>query len=66
MLNSTIANGDTQVRGAYVDLERKRAQDMGYPSPIHDTLENTHACYAACMQLLLKQVAAGRAEVRRG
>lgn len=33
------------VRGAYIHLERERAADMGYPSPIHDTLEDTHRNY---------------------
>jgi len=29
------------VRGAYMDKERKRAEEMNYPSPIHDTKEDT-------------------------
>lgn len=33
------------VRGAYMVLERQRAQDMGWPSPIHDTAADTHANY---------------------
>ena len=33
------------VRGAYIHLERERAAEMGYPSPIHDTLEDTHHNY---------------------
>lgn len=33
------------VRGAYMVLERQRAQDLGYPSPIHDTVADTHANY---------------------
>lgn len=33
------------VRGAYMHLERDRAADMGYPSPIQDTLEDTHHNY---------------------
>jgi len=28
-------------------LERQRAQEMGYPSPIHETKEDTHANYDA-------------------
>ena len=33
------------VRGAYMVAERERAAKMGYDSPIHDTLEDTHANY---------------------
>lgn len=33
------------VRGAYMEKERARAANMGYPSPIHDTLEDTHRAY---------------------
>jgi proline dehydrogenase len=41
------------VRGAYMIQERKRAQDMHYPDPIHPTLEATHANYNAMVELLL-------------
>ena len=33
------------VRGAYMEKERARAEARGYPSPIHDTLQDTHAAY---------------------
>ena len=33
------------VRGAYIHLERERSAELGYPSPIHDTLEDTHHNY---------------------
>lgn len=35
------------VRGAYMVLERARAEERGYPSPILDTIEDTHANYDA-------------------
>lgn len=35
------------VRGAYMVLERQRAADLGYRSPIHDSKEDTHANYDA-------------------
>ncbi len=33
------------VRGAYMEKERARAAEMGYPSPIHPTIEDTHQSY---------------------
>eukprot|EP00808_Paulinella_micropora_P028165 g48725.t1 len=41
------------VRGAYMVLERERAQKMGYPSPIHSTLEDTHQNYHRCLMDIL-------------
>jgi proline dehydrogenase len=41
------------VRGAYMVLERKRAAEKGYESPIFDTIEETHANYDACVQKAL-------------
>lgn len=41
------------VRGAYMVQERERAEQLGYPSPIHDTLENTHANYNKAIGLVL-------------
>ena len=37
--------GAKLVRGAYMEKERKRALEMGYSSPIHDTKENTDKDY---------------------
>lgn len=33
------------VRGAYMEKERARARALGYPSPIHDSLRDTHQAY---------------------
>lgn len=33
------------VRGAYMFLERVRAEEKGYPSPIWEDIEHTHANY---------------------
>lgn len=41
--------GAKLVRGAYMVVERKRAKKLGVPSPIHDTLDDTHASYNKCV-----------------
>jgi proline dehydrogenase len=49
------------VRGAYMELERKRAKKRGYPDPIYATLEETHKCYDDAAETIL-----GREAVRTG
>eukprot|EP01026_Neomeris_dumetosa_P074551 TRINITY_DN7761_c0_g1_i2.p1 TRINITY_DN7761_c0_g1~~TRINITY_DN7761_c0_g1_i2.p1 ORF type:complete len:173 (+),score=23.30 TRINITY_DN7761_c0_g1_i2:167-685(+) len=45
-------------------LERQRAEEMGYSSPIHDTLEDTHRNYDKILEMTLNEVKqTGRAEV---
>jgi proline dehydrogenase len=44
------------VRGAYMVSERKRAEDMGYTSPICETLEDTHASYNGGVKFLLNKL----------
>lgn len=41
------------VRGAYMEKERLRAQEKGYPSPIHDTIQETHRAYNAGLKFCL-------------
>ena len=36
------------MRGAYIVIENERAAMQGYPSPIHDCIEDTHANYNRC------------------
>ncbi|KAK2077068.1 hypothetical protein QBZ16_004701 [Prototheca wickerhamii] len=49
--------GAKLVRGAYMVVERRRAAERGAPSPIHDSLEDTHANYDACVGEVLAHVA---------
>ena len=49
----TISGGISQVRGAYIVIENERAAAQGYPSPIHDCIEDTHANYSRCAAALL-------------
>ena len=46
--------GAKLVRGAYMESERELAERLGYPSPIHDTIEDTHNCYNSSVDYLLK------------
>jgi len=42
------------VRGAYMEKERERAKEQGYPSPIHATQADTDADYNAALEYCLK------------
>ena len=42
------------VRGAYMEKERDRAADLGYPSPIHSTKADTDAAYDAAIEYCLR------------
>jgi proline dehydrogenase len=44
------------VRGAYMEKERDRAKEMGYPSPVHNSKEDTDADYNAALGYCLKHV----------
>jgi proline dehydrogenase len=44
------------VRGAYMERERKRAADLGYPSPIHPDKESTDRDYDAALKLAVKNI----------
>lgn len=45
--------GAKLVRGAYMDKERARAKEMGYPSPIQPDLASTHADYNTAIRYCL-------------
>ena len=47
--------GAKLVRGAYMDSERDLATKSGLPSPIHDTIDDTHQCYNSAVEFLLQK-----------
>jgi len=44
------------VRGAYMEKERARAEELGYESPIWDTLEDTHKAYNAGLKYCVENI----------
>lgn len=44
------------VRGAYMEKERERSEEMGYPSPIHDDKVATDADYNSAIEYCLKHL----------
>ena len=45
------------VRGAYIEKERKRAENLGYPSPIQPTKAATDADYDAALEFCVQNIA---------
>ncbi|MED6147141.1 fatty-acyl coenzyme A oxidase [Stylosanthes scabra] len=54
-----IPMGFKLVRGAYMSSERKLAASLGYASPIHNTIQDTHKCFNDCSSFLLEKLANG-------
>lgn len=44
------------VRGAYMEQERERAREMGYPSPINPSQEATHRDYNAAIETIMDNI----------
>jgi len=44
------------VRGAYMEKERKRASEMGYPSPIHPDKPSTDAAYNEALRISVENL----------
>ncbi|KAG6424029.1 hypothetical protein SASPL_114438 [Salvia splendens] len=47
------------VRGAYMSTERQLALCLGANSPIHGSIQDTHACYNSCAAFMLEEIANG-------
>mmetsp|Transcript_36252 Transcript_36252/g.87772 ORF Transcript_36252/g.87772 Transcript_36252/m.87772 type:complete len:325 (-) Transcript_36252:545-1519(-) len=55
--------GAKLVRGAYMESERALAASNGVPSPIFDSIEETHASYDGSVDFLLRHSATSNLEV---
>jgi proline dehydrogenase len=44
------------VRGAYMVAERQRAQELGIPSPINETIEDTHVLFNQAIDFLIDTI----------
>ena len=53
---SNISCGVKLVRGAYMEKERKRAEENGYPSPIHIDKKATDKDYNAALDFILENI----------
>ncbi|XP_061353626.1 proline dehydrogenase 2, mitochondrial-like [Gastrolobium bilobum] len=51
------------VRGAYMSAETKLAESLGYASPIHNTIQDTHNCFNDCSSFMLEKIANGPGSV---
>jgi proline dehydrogenase len=47
------------VRGAYMEKERERAEEMGYPSPVCDTKEETDRNYNNALKFMMDHIQKG-------
>ncbi|TVR38886.1 MAG: proline dehydrogenase [Cryomorphaceae bacterium] len=48
--------GEKLVRGAYMEKERDRAEEKGYPSPIHDTKADTDRSFNEALRFCLQHL----------
>jgi len=51
------------VRGAYMHMERREAQEHGRPDPVHASLQDTHDCYNSAVGAVIAEVAKGASRV---
>ncbi|NP_001295733.1 proline dehydrogenase 1, mitochondrial [Jatropha curcas] len=54
-----VPMGFKLVRGAYMSSERKLASSLGYESPIHNSIQETHDCFNDCASILLETISNG-------
>ncbi|KAL6465219.1 hypothetical protein MHYP_G00253520 [Metynnis hypsauchen] len=52
--------GAKLVRGAYLDQERSRAEEIGYEDPINQDYETTNCMYHRCLDYVLEEIERNR------
>jgi proline dehydrogenase len=57
--NHSYKPGFKLVRGAYMEKERKRATELGYPSPIQNDKESTDKDYNSALELAFEKINLG-------
>ncbi|KAK9272235.1 hypothetical protein L1049_002606 [Liquidambar formosana] len=58
-----VPMGFKLVRGAYMSSETQLASSLGFESPIHKSIQDTHACYNDCASFMLEKIASGSGAV---
>ncbi|KAF5181143.1 Proline dehydrogenase 1 protein [Thalictrum thalictroides] len=58
-----ITIGLKLVRGAYLSSETELASSLGYASPIHKSIQDTHSCYNECASYMIDKVSSRSAAV---
>ncbi|ROT73492.1 hypothetical protein C7M84_008064 [Penaeus vannamei] len=53
-----VGFGAKVVRGAYLERERSRAHELGYPDPVNDTYNDTGLVYDSMVELMLREIKA--------
>ncbi|PIA57507.1 hypothetical protein AQUCO_00600316v1 [Aquilegia coerulea] len=61
-----ITIGLKLVRGAYLSSETELASSLGYASPIHKSIQDTHSCYNECASYMIDKVLSRSAAVLLG
>ena len=56
ILDKGLCFGAKIVRGAYMEKERKRAKDLGYPDPVNDNYEATGQMYNNCINHIISDL----------
>ncbi|XP_055805987.1 proline dehydrogenase 2, mitochondrial-like isoform X2 [Solanum dulcamara] len=58
-----VPMGFKLVRGAYMSSENELASSLGFKSPIHDNIQQTHNCFNSCAEFMLDEISNGSGAV---